>query len=344
MNQSLYLEKGWINAGLLIDCKEPFVIALGGRGIGKSYGVLSELYNREIPFIYMRRTQTQLDAVTVQQLNPFNQIATDQNVDIVATKMSKHTTGFYKGVRNEKDEVTPSGEPFAVGVALSTFSNIRSISAERFQVLFFDEIIPERHERPIKEEGLAFANVLESLNRNREIQERPPLKVILASNSNTINSQILEVLGVLDIIDSMNRNNINYKSVNGLISIYRYTDSPISERKKQSALYNVVQNSDFYNMSINNEFGAGDYENVQNKPLNEYKPVCSYGGITVYKHKSRNEYYIIKGVFSRERYDKLPLSTKAFNRKYYYLFGAMMEKRIYYQSASVKIEFEGAFK
>lgn len=343
MNQNLYTEKGWINAGLLIDCQEPFVIALGGRGIGKSYGVLSELLNRDIPFIYMRRTQTQLDSITVPQLNPFNQIAQDNHIDIIASKLNKHTSGFYRGERNEKDEITPRGEPFAVGVALSTFSNIRSISAERFEALFFDEIIPERHERPIKEEGLAFANVLESLNRNREIQNRKPLKVILATNSNTINSKILEVLGVLDIIDRMNRNGETFKSVNGLIAIFRYTDSPISERKKQSALYNVVQNSDFYNMSINNEFAAGDYENVQTKPLNEYKPLCSYGNVTIYKHKSRNEYYIIKGVFSKEKYENLPLSRKAFNRKYYYLFGAIMDKRVFYQSASVKIEIEGAF-
>ena len=63
--------------------------------------------------------------------------------------------------------MVPDGAPFAVGIALSTFASVRSLSAEGYEVLFFDEIIPERHEHPIKEEGLAFANVLESLNRNR---------------------------------------------------------------------------------------------------------------------------------------------------------------------------------
>ena len=168
----LYTSDGWVNASSLIECPEPFVIALGGRGIGKSYGILWELYQKKIPFIYMRRTQTQLDAVTIQPLNPFNQIALDKGLHIRAEKLSKHTVGFY----NEDEE-----EPFSIGIALSTFSSIRSLSAEKYEVLFFDEIIPERHEKPIKEEGLAFANVLESLNRNRELQDRKPLKVILAT-------------------------------------------------------------------------------------------------------------------------------------------------------------------
>lgn len=342
--EKLYTERGWINAALLLDCPEPFVIALGGRGIGKSYSILQELLHRETPFIYMRRTQTQLDAITVPQLNPYNQISADEGLHIITQKLSKHTAGFYRGTVNDSGEAVPEGSPFAVGIALSTFSSIRSLSAEGYEVLFFDEIIPERHEHPIKEEGLAFANVLESLNRNRELQDRKPLKVILVSNSNTINSKILEVLGLLDIVDNMNRNNIFYKSINGLVAIYRYIDSPVSKRKKDSALYKVIHNSDFQDMALENQFSASDYENVQSRPLAEYTPVCSYGNCTVYRHKSKLEYYVIKGVKAADKYDKLPLSTKAFNRKYFYIWGAILDKRVYYQSASVKLELEGAFK
>ena len=342
--EKLYTSSGWVNSALLLDCPEPFVIALGGRGIGKSYSLLAELLHRNTPFIYMRRTQTQLDAITVPQLNPYNQIAADEGISIITQKLSKHTAGFYHGAVNEQGDTVPEGQPFAVGIALSTFASIRSLSAEGYEVLLFDEIIPERHEHPIKEEGLAFANVLESLNRNRELQGRQPLKVILVSNSNTINSKILEVLGVLDIVDSMNRTGQYYKSVNGLIAVYRYVDSPVSRRKQNSALYQVIKHADFQNMALQNEFAESDYENVQSRPLAEYTPVCSYGNCTVYKHKSRLEYYVIKGIKAADRYDKLPLSTKAFNRKYYYIYGAMLDKRVYYQTASVKLEIEGAFK
>lgn len=333
--KKLYTEEGWINATALIECPEPFVIALGGRGIGKSYGILWELYRNKIPFIYMRRNQTQLDAVTIQPLNPFNQISIDKGLNIKAEKLSKHTVGFF-------DE--DAEEPFSIGIALSTFASIRSLSAEKYEVLFFDEIIPERHEKPIKEEGLAFANVLESLNRNRELQNRKPLKVILATNSNTMNSRIIETLGCLDIIDSMARSGQFFKSVKGMIAIFRYIDSPITERKRNSALYKVIKNEDFTGMALENNFSKSDYENVQSRPIKEYNPLCSYGNTTIMKHKSKNEYYCVSGQKAPEHYEKLPLSTKAFQRKYWYLYGAIMDRRMFYQNASVKIEIEGAFK
>ena len=333
--KKLYTNEGWVNAETLIQCPEPFVIALGGRGIGKSYGILWELYRNKIPFIYMRRTQTQLDAVTIQPLNPFNQIAIDKGLSITASKLSKHTVGFY-----DAEDV----EPFSIGIALSTFSSIRSLSAEKYEVLFFDEIIPERHEKPIKEEGLAFANVLESLNRNRELQDRKPLKVILATNSNTLNSKIIDSLGCLDVVDSMVRNNQNYKSVKNIVAIYRYTDSPITEKKRNSTLYQIIKNEDFTGMALDNQFSKSDYENVQSKPLMEYSPLTSYGNVTILKHKSKNEYYCISGIKTSEHFDNLPLSTKAFQRKYWYIYGAMMDRRVFYQNASIKIEIEGAFR
>lgn len=342
--EDLYTAAGWVDAARLIDCPEPFVIGLGGRGIGKSYGVLRELYERQIPFIYMRRTQTQIDAVSVQALNPYNQISADIGADIVTDKIGKQTVGFYNGVLNDKGVLVPDGEPFALGIALSTFATIRSLSAERYEVLLFDEIIPERHERPIKEEGLAFSNVLESLNRNRELQDRRPLKVIMLTNSNTINSKIIEAVGCIDIIDNMTRTGQFYKSVDGLIAIFRYIDSPISKRKQDSAIYKVIKNSDFQNMALSNEFSRGDYENVSAKPINEYLPLCSFGNSTICKHKSKREYYCIAGVKAADRYENLPLSRKAFNRKYWYVYGAMMDKKVFYQNAAVKIEIEGAFK
>ena len=340
----LYTSEGWINPAVLIECPEPFVIALGGRGIGKTYGILKYLYQNQIPFIYMRRTQTQLDAVTVQPLNPYNQIAYDLGVTITAEKLSKHTAGFYGYTENEKGELVRDAEPFSIGIALSTFASIRSLSAEKYDVLFFDEIIPERHEKPIKEEGLAFANVLESLNRNRELQNRKPLKVILATNSNTLNSRIIASLGCLDIIDTMVRQNSFFKSVKGNIAIFRYVNSPITEKKRNSVLYQVIQNDDFTDMSLNNEFSASDYENVQVKPIAEYIPLCSYGNSTILKHKSKKEYYCVSGIKADDQYQKLPLSTKAFQRKYWYVYGAMLDRRVYYQNASVKIEIEGGFK
>lgn len=338
----LYTKDGWISSTLLLDCPEPFVFAIGGRGIGKTYSILNTLHERNTPFIYMRRTQTQLDSIAVQTLNPYNQICIDKGCDIICEKISKQTVGFFNRTMNDKNEPEKEQEPFAIGIALSTFSTIRSLSAERFEVLFFDEIIPERHERPIKEEGIALANVIESINRNRELQNHKPIKCIFASNSNFLNSDIIKTFGVLDVIDRMNRKNDFYYS-NGDVAVFRFIDSPISERKKESVLYRTVNNKSFTDMSLNNKFSDADYENVKTRPIKEYNPLCSFDSITVMKHKSKREYYVINGITSKDVYHNLPLSRKSFCRKYYYLYSAMIDKVVYYQTATAKLILEGAF-
>ena len=185
----LYKNK-WVNADCLLDSTAFITIGIGARGIGKTYGCLKSLYERGEKFLYVRRTQTQLDETCIQSLNPYNRIAADCGYTICCERLGKHSVGFYNAERGDGDILKAIGEPFAVGVALSTFATIRGMSLD-VTTLLFDEVIPERHERPIKEEELAFANALESLNRNRELLGRPPLKVILLSNSNTINSRII---------------------------------------------------------------------------------------------------------------------------------------------------------
>lgn len=336
----LYTDNGWIDACLIVDSKYPFVLGIGGRGIGKSYGVLYELYKRSIPFIYMRRTQSQLDAVTIPALNPYNQIAADKGLCITAQKLGKYTIGFYNGAVDGDGVTHPTGENFSLGIALSTFASIRGLSAERYEVVLFDEIIPERHERPIKEEEIAFANAIESLNRNRELTGRPALKVIMLSNSNTLNSRIISAIGCTDVLEKMARKGESHKVINNDIEIFRYVDSPISERKSKTALYRVIKNNDFQSMALDNEFSAADYEFVCVKPLLEYRPVVSIGNCTIYRHKSKSEFYVISGVSAERHYNMLPIEKKAFQRDYFYIYGALLKRKVYFQSATVKIDFE----
>lgn len=344
MQTNLYTSDGWIDAAQIVESPCPFVLAIGGRGIGKTYGVLLELYKRGIPFIYMRRTQSQLDAVTIPALNPFNQINTDHGYNVIAEKIGKYTVGFYNGATDEEGKTRATGEPLAIGIALSTFASIRGMSAERFEVLLFDEIIPERHEKAFKEEELAFANALESLNRNRELTGREPLKVIMLSNSNTLNSKIISALGCMDELERMTKRGIDYKVFRNDLAIYRYMDSPVSAKKKNTALYRMIQNKDFQGMSLNNDFSAADFEFVQQKPLSEYNMLVSVGDCTICKHKHNGEYYVISGKKAPIKYTLLPLERKAFQKQYFYIWGAVLRKKVYFQSGTVKIEFERAWE
>lgn len=338
MSDNLYLRSGWINPERIFGSSCPIVICLGGRGIGKTYGCLEYIHTHRIPFVYMRRTQAQLDAVSIPALNPFNQVAADNGFVMSCKKSSKYSVEF----RSTEDA---AADPDGIGIALSTFANIRGLSAERYDVLLFDEIIPERHERPIKEESSAFLNVLESLNRNRELTGRGPIKVILLSNSNTINSKILDSIGATMIIDKMIRRGQTVQRINDLIEVIRYTDSPISEKKSKTLIYQIANNADFIDMSINNKFSASDFEAVRVQPLTEYSPLVVVSGVTVYRHKSMERYYIVdRPDAGIKEFSSLPLALKEFRKKYYFLYRQLITGHIYYNSIKSKMIFEDIWR
>jgi len=344
MKKQLYDENGFVNHALWYQDPAPFIIALGGRGTGKTYGALLDTVNGHYgKIVYIRRNDTQLSAVKLPELNPFKRINADTGSNLMFAPMGKLTAGIYHG-EDVDGVVKPVGAPVGIGVALSVFSNIRGVDGMDYQTVIFDEFIKEPHERPIKNEDQAFLNMYETLNRNREMPplNMPPLKCLLLANSNDLRSPILDALGLVDILDRMLQKGQEYKSVrNGMLSIYLYQDSPISRAKAKTALYQVANNADFSQMALQNQFSKANYEYVKSCPLKEYHPLCTIGDVTVYEHnRDSGLYYVIDGIKSDVVYTTYPVDLRAFRQDYFFLYEALLDKSLYYSSASVKIRFE----
>ena len=337
-----YLDNGYVNARAWFDDPAPFIVALGGRGIGKTFGALDYLSGRDDgKMIYMRRTQAQIDAVKLPELNPFKSVNEARGRDWMVSPMGKYTAGIYHG-KEIDGAVKPDGAPLGLCIALSVFSNIRGVDGLGYDVLLYDEFIKEAHERPIRNEGDAFLNCYETLNRNRELQGKPPLKCVLLSNTNDLSAPVLDALGIGDDIEQMQRRHKARRVVaDGAVSIYLYADSPISAAKRNTALYKVANASgDFSEMALDNAFSAANYEHVEQRPLREYDPLVSVGSVTVYQRRGARGFYVVEGVRAETRYSTLPINIKAFRADYWYLYEAMLNRELYYASASVKIRFE----
>ena len=337
LNDRLYTADGWINAADVIDNPATFCVCVGGRGIGKTFGILNEVLKRNIKFIYLRRTQAQIDTIKLKELNPFKAVNDVTGSDIVSGSLGKYMGAFWHS--DEKGNAI--GSPIGIAVALSTVSNIRGMSTEDYELCIADEFIPEAHERPIRSEETCFLNCLETFNRNREFQGRSPMKVILLSNSNDLDSPILQAIGALRPLDEMIRKRKSYTEIRGgNVAIYRYIDSPITDRKRNTVLYQVSNNSDFNSMALDNEFAKANYENVARQDLKQYRPLVSIGGMTVFEHKTERLYYIVDGIKAETVYTLYPNSVAAFMRKYWYIKEAMLMLKVRYSSAPVKIAFE----
>ena len=64
----LYDSNGYFDFPAVRKLGYPFNLITGGRGTGKTFGGLVDMIETHTDFIFMRRTQTQLDAISTEQL------------------------------------------------------------------------------------------------------------------------------------------------------------------------------------------------------------------------------------------------------------------------------------
>lgn len=314
----LYTADGYADMRNILDLQSPFIVVIGGRGTGKTYGALSEMLRRDEKFILMRRTQTQCDMISKPEFSPFKSI----DRFICSAPVAKNITGFYRGEQAEDGTIKPVGAVIGYALALTTISNTRGFDASDVHYLIYDEFIPEKHDRPIKHEGEAFLNAYETINRNRELQGRKPLKCVLMANANNPGNAILEALGLVDVVDMMTKKGkTQYTVKDGLVSIIMLTDSPVSSMKRQTVLYKLANSGDFADMSLSNEFSRGNYEHIQSSiNIREYRPVLQFEDICVYEHKSEYKYYVTRHVTgSPPKYENLPTQVEQVKRALAYV-------------------------
>lgn len=337
---NLYTSAGWVNAAVWFADPAPFVVALGGRGTGKTYGALDFIVEHDIRFLYMRRTQVQIDLVKQAAFNPFRPVNTNRGSDIVSAPLGKIATGFYHG-HEEDNKIILDSDAVGVGVSLSTVSSVRGIDASDKTILLFDEFIAEKQDRKaIKDEGLAFLNAYETFNRNRELLGDPPLKCLLLANTNRLQSDILFSLGALEAAEKMVRQGKSHTvTAGGLVSLYNYVDSPISREKAATVLYRLRANEEFTNMALDNQFSAENYSEVVQRPLQEYKPVASINGVTLWRHKSERRYYVTEGEVAPVKYGMSQVDIAAFCRRFDDVEFLRIHRKLDFSSAVVKIKW-----
>ena len=173
----IYTDYGWVNWDYILSQPAAFIQVIGARGVGKTYGLMKKLIREKKKFLYMRRLKSQLDQCGKTEGNPFKKL----NMDLDLKILPYPTGGMITFRYNEK-----AGEIAAAGVALSVVANVRGVDYSDYDYIVFDEFIASVGERPIKNEFSAFLNFYETVNRNRELEGRDPVKCIMLGNANTL--------------------------------------------------------------------------------------------------------------------------------------------------------------
>ena len=285
----LYTREGFLNVSWIDKeanrINAAFIVILGTRQIGKTYGTLKLMTDEKRNFILMRRTQTEADFITNGTLNPFLALG---RTDIKVKKESQYIGKIQAETENGYDSI-------GITLSLTCVSKIRGFSGVAFTDLVYDEFIPESHVNRIRNEGDAFLNAVVTISGNREIEGKPPLRCWLLANSNNIGSPILKALNITDKVESMDKSGqeLSILPDRGIIIVLAKARELADKRKKTSLMKAISKESEFTKMAYDNEFSYNDAENVTRRDLKQYQQIAAVTGVfTIWKHKGNGSLYI----------------------------------------------------
>lgn len=330
----LFLENGYLNVPYLAVSRLPFVFVVGGRGTGKTYGALDWVRAQAMQggkFIYLRRSQKTVDKIVSSSrsgnnaisLSPFKTLDRDRGYTTEIVRVATDVHAFVDG---------DSGTLLGYCLALSTFAGLRGFDANEVTTIIFDEFIPEQHEKPIANEAEAFFNAVETVNRNRELQGHPPVKCLLFSNANRMGNPLFLELGLVSRATKMQEKHIEmYRDEERGLMLVILQNSPVSEKKKETALYKLTAGSSFSKMSVENDFDER-CSNLRHVSLKELVPLVTVGEITIYRHKSGNWLYVsTHKTGSPETFTSSAADLKRFKLHFMWVWESYMYRQVYFE-------------
>ncbi len=285
-----FLPNGYANIAAMLEMSEsPFLFAIGGRGTGKTYGAAAWCMEHERGrFCWVRRRDKEI--ATMKSGKPFGNVPA---FDGCIWKGTKEATYI---LDSDRELVCPV-------IPWATSGNVTGLDLEYVNMIVFEEFIAKKGTVAIPDEYIIWNALQETVGRNRELEGKPPLRSLHISNSDSLNSELLIRLELVPVIVRMRAEGVTrWTSPDGLVTIWDYVGSPISERKKQTTLYRLTQGTNYSRMALDNEFAFDDFSDVKSRPVREYNPLFTVGGmVTLYIHKKRDELYA-----SRHRSGNVP--------------------------------------
>lgn len=229
-------------------------VIIGARGPGKTFSVLKHRIEdsaadetEQSKFIWLRDTEAVIKKIAAG--NSLTAPIEQKTPGFPHVELIKRE-GDYQFIMNPKSD---NWRNLGHLRALSTFHNARGVSYEDVIDITWDEFIPEEGTIIKKNQGAIFLNMYESVNRNRELEGKPPVRITFLSNAEDIYSDVLEDLGVSYILEEMNLNGTkSYRDDDIWIELLDAAE--FREKKKDTFIYRINKNQKFKDKALDNKF------------------------------------------------------------------------------------------
>lgn len=265
----------WYDKGPLLSHNAMLNFVVSERGTGKTMAFKIWALKKEQSTLWIRRRKDDSDRFGkygfVEDLKDIDDIDTD-------TIVSDSKKLVYKDKIKIKF------------ISLSTSLKIKSNSFMDTDLIVFDEFIEKFQDRYLKEEVFLFLELIETVNRARELIGKPSVRVICLGNGISFSNPYFSYFGI-------KRQNQEFSLYHdGTICVQIYHNNKFADAKSKTMFGKLVRGTRYGNYLIDGSSFINDDAFISPKPSDAVQEgVIKIGDHTLYLWKSSDgDWYITK--------------------------------------------------
>ena len=293
------------------------------RGPGKTYSALWMCYYNDIKFIYMKRTDKDVNLILSNNdvefdASPYKDLKRDKHIQVTGVKIDDGIGGFY--------ECDNEGNPKKLLCYVLSFNKVQSYKGFGFsdcEFIIFDEVIPQKGERIKRSEGENLLDLYMTVSRDRQKRGRKPLKMLLFCNAEEISTPVTKELEIIDDIADLNASGESHRYTDRNMLMHHITNEevPISEAETEG-IYDGMKGTAWFDKAFGGYFTGNDFSNVTKRSIRRSVPLIhlQYRNHDhyIYYNEDKGKYYMCS-IPAKCQYD-YNLDRENEQKKFFYDF------------------------
>ena len=272
------------------------------RGPGKTYSFLRYCTDCEFFFIYVKRTNDDVDLICTgadnpdlkADLDPFVPLNRDFGWNIKPKLIKKGIAAFYEF----DEEGKPVGAPIGMLISLSRVKSVKGMDLSRARFICFDEFIPQATEIVRRNEGEAFADFIMTVMRDKA-KRHQKLQVVLFANAEDISTPITNAFDLVDDMADMSFKKLShYYNRERRILLHHITQAeiPLSDEELHSDMFCMMKGTAWAQKAFFGDFVNNDFSNVKKLSVKNmecvHKIIYKNKKFYIYRRPSDNMHYM----------------------------------------------------
>lgn len=259
-------------------------VAYSARGSGKTYSFFRFCIQNRQPFLYLKRTQIDIDLLSRADFSPFKPLMRDYGWSI-------NTEKLYDGILR----ITMDDEIIGYCMAMSAVHKYKGFDLSEVRYMCLDEFIPQLTERVNRKEGELLLDLYMTVSRDREARGQAPLKLCLFANATELYCPITETLGIVDDLAGLNATGADYLYNEERGIMLHHIIGSVSAGE-DTAIFKGMRGTQWADMAFGGQFSYNDFSKVHRIPLAGYVPYVKVRynrkDLYIYQNKNNGHYYM----------------------------------------------------